>query len=454
MQNTDQLSQSDTIQAEYQSRGFERSLASQTRFNQVIPGGAHTYAKGDDQYPQFMPVYLSHGRGCQVWDVDGNEFIEFGMGLRTVTLGHAYPAVVEAAYSQMKRGLNFSRPSILELECAEKLLSLLPGADMVKFAKNGSDATTAAVKLARAYTSREVVAICLDQPFFSVDDWFICQTAMDAGIPQSTKKLTVGFRYNDIESVRKLFDAYPSQIAALIMEAETSVPPADGYLESVQGLCHRNGTVFILDEMITGFRWPKKFAQHAYNLKPDLTCIGKGFGNGFAISALAGRRELMQLGGLDHAFDRPFLLSTTHGAETSALAAAVAVMDTYEKNDVIASLEQSGSRLKTAVRKLTDNLGISEYFEVLGRSANLVFATRDKDKKPSQEFRTLFMQECLKNGVLAPSFVVSFSHTDGFIDIALERMSPALTVYKSALEDGVVKYLQGRPVKPVFRRRN
>ena len=173
---------------------FDASKQLQRRSHQLIPGGAHTYSKGDDQFPETSPVFIERGKGCHAWDVDGNEFIEYGMGLRAVTLGHAFEPVVKAAYEQMKLGANFTRPAKIEVEAAEAFLQTIPGADMVKFAKNGSDVTTAAVKLARAYTGRDLVAICGDQPFFSTDDWFIGSTEMNAGIPKAVVDLTLKFR--------------------------------------------------------------------------------------------------------------------------------------------------------------------------------------------------------------------------------------------------------------------
>ena len=277
---------------------FEKSRVLQQRCHQVIPGGGHTYAKGDDQFPVQAPAYIVKGKGCHVWDVDGNEFIEYGMGLRAVTLGHAYAPVVDAAYGQMLLGDNFTRPSSVELECAEQLLSLLRGGEMVKFAKNGSDVTTAAVKLARAYTGRDVIAICADQPFFSTDDWFIGATPMNRGIPESTQRLTVKFHYNNLESARALFRDYPAKIACCVLEAATSVEPVDGFLEQLQRLCHENGAILIFDEMITGFRWHLGGAQTYYGVIPDLSTFGKAIANGFSLSALVGKRELMELGGI------------------------------------------------------------------------------------------------------------------------------------------------------------
>ncbi len=232
-----------------------RSRELQPRFRSRIPGGAHTYAKGDDQYPEDMPVYIVRGKGCHVWDVDGNRFIEYGMGLRSVTLGHAFPPVVAAARKQLAFGTNFVRPSPLELECADRLSSMIPTAEMVKFIKDGSSATSAAVRLSRAFTGRDMMAICRSDPFYSYDDWFIGTTEMSAGtLPEVTVK-TVRFDYNDLASVERVFSQHRGRIACVIMEAERTTPPSKGFLPGVQELCRRDGALFILDEMITGFRW-------------------------------------------------------------------------------------------------------------------------------------------------------------------------------------------------------
>src|SRR5580704_10961396 len=198
---------------------FAESRRLQERSHAIVPGGSHTYAKGDDQFPEQTPGFIARGKGCHVWDVDGNEFIEYGMGLRSVTLGHAFEPVVEAAHKQMLLGVNFSRPANIEVDLAEAMLGLIDCAQMVKFAKNGSDVTTAAVKLARAYTNRDTIAICSDHPFFSTDDWFIGTQEMNAGIPESVSRASLGFRYNDVESLRKLFDRNPDSIACVMMEA-------------------------------------------------------------------------------------------------------------------------------------------------------------------------------------------------------------------------------------------
>jgi glutamate-1-semialdehyde 2,1-aminomutase len=433
---------------------FSRSRELQAKSHRLIPGGAHTYAKGDDQYPEQAPGFVARGQGCHVWDVDGNEFIEYGMGLRSVTLGHGFAPIVEAVARQLECGANFTRPAAIEVECAERLLHLIQNAEMAKFAKNGSDVTTAAIKLARAYTGRDLVAICGDQPFFSVDDWFIGTTAMSAGIPEAAKRLTVKFRYNDLDSVRALFASYPGQVAGLIMEAETTVAPAGDFLCQVQALCRQAGALFILDEIITGFRWHLGGAQAVYGLEPDLTTFAKGMGNGFSVSALVGKRDIMGLGGLQHQRERVFLLSNTYGAETHSLAAAIATMQFYETHDVIGCLARQGERLRAGVQQVVAAHRLENYFGVRGRACNLVFYTNDPDQKPSQAFRTLFMQEMIKAGVLAPSFVVSFSHSDEDIDRTIAAVDGALEIYRRAMDDGIERYLLGRAVKPVMRAHN
>jgi glutamate-1-semialdehyde 2,1-aminomutase len=254
------------------------------------------------------------------------------------------------------------------------------------------------------------------------------------------------FRYNDIQSLTTLFEERPQQIACVVLEAATAVEPQDNFLQQVQTLCKRNGALLVFDETITGFRWHLGGAQKSYGIIPDLSTFGKALGNGFSISALLGKREIMSLGGLHHDRERVFLLSTTHGAETHCLAAAMEVMKIYEHELVIDYLYRQGARLADGIRQITGELRLGEYFEVAGRPCNLIYITRDQEKNPSQAFRTLFLQEMIKRGVLAPSFVVSFSHTDQDIDLTVERVAESLLVYKRALSDGVDKYLVGRAV--------
>lgn len=431
--------------------GFQKSNALSERFHRAIPGGAHTYAKGDDQFPEGMAPYIVRGAGCRVWDADGNEFIEYGSGLRAVSLGHAFEPVVRAAAEQLKLGSNFVRPATIELECAEQLLEILPNAEMVKFCKDGSDATTGALKLARAFTGRDLIAICGSQPFFSVDDWFIGASPMPGGIPAATRALTKKFVYNDLASLEKVFAENPRGIAAVILEAEKETAPQPDFLAGVRRLCDREGAVLILDEMITGFRWHLSGAQHYYNLKPDLSTFGKSLSNGFSVSALAGRRELMQLGGVKHDRERVFLLSTTHGAETHGLAAAMAVMRTYREQPVIETLWARGERLRKGVTAAAAAAGLAEHVPVMGKPCCLVFGTRDAAGQPSQPFRTLLLQELLLRGVMAPSLVVNYSHTEADIDATIQAFADAFVIYRRALDEGIAGYLRGRPVQPAIR---
>lgn len=421
------------------------------RAHRAIPGGCHTYAKGDDQYPSNAPAFIARGRGCHVWDPDGREFIEYGMGLRAVTLGHAYAPVVDAAQRQLELGSNFNRPAPIEVECAEALLALLPRADMVKFAKDGSTVLTAAVKLARAHTGRVKVAVCAEHPFFSYNDWFMVTTGIPGGIPAAVADDTLRFHYNDLASAERMFVEHPGEIACVMLEAARTEEPRDGFLHALRDLAHRHGALFVVDETITGFRWHNGGAQQVYDIAPDLAAFGKALGNGFSVSALAGRRDLMDLGGLHHDRERVFLLSTTHGAETHALAAAKAVMDVYTQEDVIGSLYHQGERLAQGLRAAAVAHGVESAFTVAGRPCALLYGTRDADGRPSQSFRALFLQELIKRGVLAPSFIVSYSHTDDDIDRTIEAVDSALDVYRKALDDGVQKFLVGPAVKPVYR---
>jgi glutamate-1-semialdehyde 2,1-aminomutase len=434
-------------------RGFAASGAHVAAVDALIPGGAHTYAKGADQYPAGMAPVLERGAGCRVWDLDGNEYVEFGSGLRSTTLGHGFAPVLDAVKTNLGCGVNFARPHRIEREAAERLTDLIPSAEMVKFGLNGSDATTAAIRLARAYTNRDIVAVCRQQPFFSTDDWFIVTTPMAAGIPKSVEPLTVQFSYNDLADMARVFDEYPGQIAAVILEAETVEPPADGYFTGLRRLCDAHGALLVLDEMITGFRWHERGAQFIYGIEPDLCTFGKGLANGFPLSALAGRREVMRLGGFVDDVDRVFLLSQTGGAQPWALAAMLAVIDTYQREQIATQLHRIGADLRRKVTEVVDTAGLSSYFQLMGRDCNLVYVAKDDRGEPSQAFRTLVLQEFLEHGILAPSFVVSAAHDSAAINQTVEAVARLMPAYQRALDQGVDSVLRGRPVRPALRAR-
>lgn len=416
-----------------------------------MPGGAHTYAKGDDQFPYLAPGFIERGQGCHVWDVDGNEFIEYGMGCRAVSLGHAFEPVVRAASDEMKRGANFTRPAKIELECSEELLGMIDGAEMCKFAKDGSTVTTAALKLARAATGRDRIALCSDHPFFAIHDWFIGTTKINAGIPKAVQDLSLTFRYNDPESLEYLFSKYPNQIACVILEPAKYEDPKDHFLHRVQEICRKHGAAFVLDEMITGFRWHNGGAQKVYDIVPDMSTFGKALANGFSLSALVGKREWMERSGLYHDQTRVFALSTTHGAETHAMAAGIATMRYYQQNPVIETLARQGTRLKEGINQVIREHQLSDFVEVIGKPCNLVFATRDPSGNPSQGFRSLLMQELIRRGVLGPSLVISYSHSNADVDHTIDAFRESLVVYRQALEEGYAKFLIGSESQVVYR---
>jgi glutamate-1-semialdehyde 2,1-aminomutase len=437
------------------TRRFVESERLQGRLHDVVPGGAHTYARGPDQYPEGMAPVLVRGRGARVEDVDGNTFVEYGSGLRSVTMGHAHAPVDEAVTRAIADGVNFSRPHVLELRAAETLVEQIPGADMVKFAKNGSDATNAAIKLARAATGRPLVARCSTQPFFSTGDWFISTTPMRAGTLPAEAEASVGFAYNDLDSVRDVLDRHPDQVACLVLEpASAGAEPAPGFLAGLRELADQHGAVLVFDEMITGMRWSLHGAQHVYDVVPDLSTWGKGLGNGYAVSALAGRRELMELGGLRTGDPRVFLMSTTQGPESVGLAAYLAVEHEYRSWDVVGTLEERGRALADGFQALVDKADLQEHVRLRGRVSCLAFETRDATGEPSQAYRTLFLQELLERGVLAQSLVVTTAHTDADLEWTFEAVEGALDMYARAIEAGSTDgLLRGRPVAPALRER-
>jgi len=427
-----------------------------SRRHDLIPGGAHTYSKGDDQFPANAPKVILKGNGAYVWGDDGKKYLDWCMGLRSVSLGHCYPRVNKAVAKQMTEGTNFGRPHISEFEFADLLTKILPNTDMVKFAKNGSTVTSAAVKLARGYTGRKYIVYCSSHPFFSYDDWFVGTTICNAGVPKEIQKLSLGFKYNDIESLENLFKKYSGQIAGVIMEVVTTEEPKDNFLMKVQKLVKKEGAVFILDEMITGFRFNLQGAQKLYNLKPDLTTYGKGIANGYSVAVLAGKKEIMELGGLKHKKPRVFLTSTTHGAETIGLAAAIATIKEMKQRKVQAHFWKLGGKLKQGMVSLIKKYGMEDMVEMLGFAPNLSMNFKDTKGESSLLLKTIFLQEANKRGLLFQGyFAISYSHKDAEIKKTLSVMDEVMTVYKDIVsQDNPAKYLKGPVVKPVFRKYN
>lgn len=422
--------------------------------SRLIPGGAHTYSKGDDQFPSIAPAHLERGEGCQVWDADGRRYIDWTMGLRTMTLGYGRREVDEAAIEQIRKGLNFGRPSQIETELAQDLIDIIPSAEMVKFAKNGSTVTTAAVKLARAFTGRRCVAFCKDHPFYSYDDWFIGTTEANAGIPAEHYQFSLPFRYNDLASLERQFDEQPGDIAAVIMEPCIAEPPADDFLHRVAALCRQNGTVFILDEMITGFRWSLGGAQAYFGVTPDLATFGKGIANGYSVSALVGRKEIMDIGGIYHDKPRVFLISTTHGAENLGLAAARACLKIYREEPVIDHLWTIGGKLMDGLNAAARDAGVGDRFVASGYPCRPEYRCLDADGNVSAPMRTLLNQELVRRGILLSYIVPSYAHQDADVAATVDAAREAFGIYAEALSSGWEAFLEGPPIKPVFRKYN
>jgi len=431
---------------------FESSANLQLIAHRLIPGGCHAYAKSDREYPDLSPGFIARGLGCHVWDVDGNEFIEYAPGNRSVSLGHAFPDVIQAVADELTRGVNFSRPAEIEVRAAKRLLDFVPHSEMVKFCKNGSDATSAAVRLARAATGRNIIACCAEHPFFAFNDWFIGTTPNSAGVPHCTQSLTLLFHYNNIDSVSQLFNEHPGQIAGLILEPAKYEEPQNDFLANVRQLCLDHDALLILDEMITGFRWDLGGGQAVYDVDPDLSCWGKSMANGFSVSALSGKRKYMELGSLASDNENVFLLSTTHGGETHALAAALATMDVYANSPVISTFYERGTKLAAGCDHLIKSHHLQPYFEVIGRPCCLNYVAKDAAHKPSSLMRALFLQETIRRGVLMSSMVVTYSHSDQDVDQTLAAIDDALGVYAKAITGDATHFLVGPPPRPVYRR--
>ena len=427
----------------------------QDRLLKVIPGGAHTYSRGYDQFPSNSPQILKRGKGAYVFDDQDNRYLDYGMGLRAITVGYGEDRINQAAIRQIEYGNSLSRPSMIELEAAELLVDLIDSVDMVKFTKNGSTATTAAIKLSRAYTNRNMVARCAQHPFFSYDDWFIGSTSITKGVPAYEIEKTKLFDFNNIESLKALFAEYPNQIACIILEPATTEEPEDDFLNKVKKLCHANGAVFILDEMITGFRWHIKGAQFYYNVEPDLCTFGKSMANGFSVACVAGKREIMELGSIEfEGMERTFLLSTTNGAEMCGLGAFVETMRFLQEYHVIDHIWNYGEILISRMNAMAKAFGISESFKCVGVPCSPAYLTLDKAKNNAMDLRTLFNQEMIKSGVMMSWIALSYAHKEEELQLTEQALEKAFKVYRKALDHGCEKYLEGDVIKPVFRRYN
>jgi glutamate-1-semialdehyde aminotransferase len=410
----------------------------------VIPSGTQTLSKGPDQFVRGVaPIFLQRGRGSHVWDVDGNEFIDYPMALGPILLGYDYPAVTQAVIRQVREGTTFTLMHPLEVEVAERICEMVPCADMVRFGKNGADATAAAVRAARAVTGREHIAYC---GYHGYQDWYAVTTARNAGIPGVHAEQMHAFEWNRLASLEQAFAEQPGKIAGVILEVP-GVEPLDDFLQKVKDVAHRNGALFIMDEIVTGFRYALGGAQERYGVIPDLACFGKGMANGYPLSAVVGRRDVMKI------FEKVFF-STTYGGETVSLAAARATLDVLRDQPVIEHIWTLGARLREGILRAAEEWNIP--LKLPGNAPRSGFTFLDEAGKESFEIKSLFMQETVRRGILfgGPVFV-TWGHTARDIQRTVDACAEAFQVLARARDQGSVRaLLEGDPVGVVFRSRN
>ncbi|QLE59139.1 aminotransferase class III-fold pyridoxal phosphate-dependent enzyme [Nostoc sp. TCL26-01] len=426
------------------SEHYQESENLLARALQVIPLGTQTFSKSKTQYPfGVSPYFLTKGFGSHVWDVDGNEYIDFINGLAAITLGYNDPDVTAAVHAQIEEGVIFSLPHPLEIQVAEKLIAMVPCAEMVRFGKNGSDATTGAIRLARAYTGRDHIVVC---GYHGWHDWYIGSTTRNLGVPKSVQALTHTFKYNDLDSLHQIFEQYPDDVAAIIMEPMNVVPPEAGFLESVKELVHQNRALLIFDETITGFRFANGGAQEYFGITPDLATFGKGLANGYPLSAIAGRGDIMQM--MEEIF-----FSFTFGGETLSLAAALATMTKLQKLPVVEALRTQGQKILLRIQQLIEEQSISHLISIAGYPCWSFLLFKDVHPYSQWEIKTLFLQEMFARGILTlGTHNMSYSHSDIDIEELLSVYRQVFLMLKDViLGHNLEEYLKCQPLEPLFK---
>lgn len=410
----------------------------------TIPLGSQTFSKSKTQYPLGVsPFFIQRGRGSRVWDVDGNEYVDFINSLAAITLGYCDPDVDAAVRRQLEDGIIFSLPHPLEMEVAEQLVKLVPCAEMVRFGKNGSDATSGAIRLARAFTGRDRVAVC---GYHGWQDWYIGSTARNLGVPKATQELTHTWAYNDIESLSKLFQAYPGQIAAVIMEPMNVFEPKVGFLESVKELTHKHGAVLVFDETVTGFRYAIGGAQAHFGVMPDLATFGKGLANGYPVSAVAGRADIMRL--MEEVF-----FSFTFGGEALSLAAALATMKKLEREPVTETLYRQGRKVLETLAAIVNEAGAADFLSVAGNPTWSFLLIKDTVNYSQWEIKTLFLQEMFVRGILTiGSHNMSYSHSDADLNMLLTAYREVIPMLVDAVRNRKLEtMLRCESLQPLFK---
>ena len=425
-------------------RPLAQSQAWLERSKKVIPGCAQTFSKGYTQYVQGVaPIFLQRGKGCRVWDVDGNEYIDYVQGLLPNILGYAHDEVNAAASAQLAEGHSFSLPHPLEVQLAERLTRLIPCAEMVRFGKNGSDVTSGAVRAARAFTGRDRIACC---GYHGWQDWYIGSTTRNAGVPKAVRDLTHPFPYNDLASLEKVLEKHPGEFAAVIMEPVNFVEPAHGFLEGVKHIAQRHGALLIFDEICVGFHFGLGGAQKLFGVTPDLACFGKAMGNGFPISCVLGRSDVMRT------FDEIFF-SFTFAGEVASMAAAMKVLDILEQTDSLARLESNGRMLQDGINAMAKEAGLGQRIRAVGRPQWSLLKFADETGADSPLLKNLFQQEAVKRGVLVlVTHNVTAAHDSAAIHQTLEVYAEVLKTLASWMADAnPARFLEGPMTQPVFR---
>jgi glutamate-1-semialdehyde aminotransferase len=426
-----------------------RSLTSSqnflTRAREIIPSATQTFSKGPNQWVRGVsPYYLQRGDGAWVWDVDGNKYLDYLMALGPIILGYGNEHVDNAVIRQVKDGPIFSQMHPLEVEVADMLVNIIPCADMVRFAKNGSDVNAGAVRAARAYTGRDHIAYC---GYHGWHDWYIGTTTRNKGVPSVVSQLTHTFAYNDIASLEKLFADHPGAIAAVVMEPIGVELPKPGFLEGVKHLCEANGTVLVFDEIITGFRLHMGGAQAYFGVSPDLACFGKAMANGYPLAAVVGSRDLMQV------FDEIFF-SGTFGGDAVALAACKATIEEMTAKDAIAHNWSVGEALCKGLTEIISSNGLNEVVRIVGLPARSVMSFPNCDESQMLLRRSFVMQECVKRGLLYfGSNNICLSHSDAELEFTLGVFAEVMPLAAAAYQaNDFAARMEGLPVEAIFRK--
>lgn len=428
------------------SNRYSESTSFLARAEATIPVGSQTFSKSRTQYPVgISPLFATRAEGPYLWDLDGNRYIDLVSNLASITLGYRNRKVDSAVRKQMRLGNGFSLPSTLEAIVAEKIASLVPSAEMVRFGKNGTDATSAAIRLARAYTGRDYVAVC---GYHGWQDWFIGSTSRNRGVPKKTAELTLSFYYNNIGSLKDIFLRYPKRIAAVILEPMTSDFPANDFLINVKKLCERNGTILIFDETITGFRFAKGGAQELFQISPHLSTFGKGIANGYPLSVVCGEKEIMKE--MENIF-----FSGTFGGELLSLAAANVVLDLHQDDQISPKLATYGDEISRKLEKLIEQTDMGDLIQVKGHPTWKFLVWREGYGFSSSELKTFFMQEVFRRGLLVlGTHNVTLAHSKKVRNAIIHRYEEVLQLMRVEISAGSLRRrLETKPLEPLFKLR-